>query len=346
MPMTSLLAWRSTSRDNYIQVADELRSSLVALAARFFPDPHDFLDSLSPCGALIVSDAALSQVLHDPSLCNASFELAVGSVYFQAFVDNLEQLFPVGSTLESRMDRRTSDGFAYHRHVTRISEFRLYPGLFVTVYESCTPSACDVVSGYWTTGLMNFVTAYTFGCAYPRLTLNHRALMCDTRIPWMGWSDYDMGRRMIAHGFETECYPHKWPLYAREPSSSACPEIRRCGRSLFVCPLQGRFFGDPGSLVVFYDGLSLDLEALRDLNVAPYGIMVTWRLPTSGSCGENCLENDPALPPFSVSLMTQFHKARPNIVRRRLPRQVAWVTVCHSPIVAPSTLRRVRPGSV
>lgn len=346
MTMTSLLAWRCTSRDNYIQVAYELRSSLVTLVARFFPNPYDFINSLSPWGALIVGDAALSHVLHEPSMCNATFELAVGSTYFESFVDNMSRLFPVGSALESHIDRPAPDGFAFHRHITRISEFRLYPGLSVTVYESCMPSACDVVSGYWTTGLMNFVTGYTFGCAYPRLTLNNRALVCDTRVPWMGWSDYAIARRLASYGFETDRYPHKWALYARGPTSSTCPTIDGCGRSIYVCPQQGRFFGDPGSLVVFYDGLSIGLEGLRDLNVAPYGTMVTWRIPSSGPCTLNCLETDPAFIPFVVSIMSQFHEDGPKVPRPGLPGQFGTNLPTHAPDSSPPADHLPRHTSV
>ena len=305
--MVSLLAWRSTCRDNYFRVADELRRSLNTLVARFFSDPLAFLDILNPWSALIVGEAALSHVLHEPSICNATFEIAVGNLYFEPFVDSIARLLPHDLHLTTYARKPSPDGFAFHRHVTRIAEFHLSAGLVVAMYESSSPSACDVVAGYWTMALMNFVTAYTFGCAYPRLTLNDCAILCDSRVLSLSWSDRDLAHRMRLYGFEFDHRFSHWPLPARGPSSSsAYPHIKGCGDTLYVCPHQARFFGDPGSLVVFYEGLASGLDALRDQSVAPYCLMVAWRVPVTGSCTGGCLNRYRVLPPFVVSMLSQY----------------------------------------
>nr|VWO97466.1 S-ribosylhomocysteine lyase (EC (AI-2 synthesis protein) (Autoinducer-2 production protein LuxS) [Ganoderma boninense] len=281
MTTTSLLAWRLTCRDNHVYVGNHLRSSLYRLVNRFFPDPVAFLNILTPWGALIVGEAALSHVLQEPVLCDVNFEVAVSNLHFDSFLESLRRLFPLGSNLLSPFDRPSPEGFPYHRNVTRISEFRLLSGMFITVYESSTPSACDVLAGCWSTALMNFATAYTMGSAYPRLTFNNLALICDSRVSSMEWSERNVQRRLAVYGFDSSHKPDHWPLGARRTASTTSAELDLCGKSLYVCPQQGRFFGDPGSLVIFYDGLLVDIEALRDLCVPPYGPMAAWRLPSS-----------------------------------------------------------------
>lgn len=180
MTITSLLAWCSTSRDNYIDVRNKLHSSLVILVAHFFPDPHTFLELLAPWGALIVGKAALSHMLQDLTVCRTLFEVAIGNLFFQPFVDSLARLFPPHSQLHTHLDKPSPQGFAFHHHITCMSEFHLVSGLVIVIYEFCTPSACDILSRSWTTALMNFVTGYTFGCAYPQLTFNKCTIICNT----------------------------------------------------------------------------------------------------------------------------------------------------------------------
>lgn len=303
--MVSLLAWRATCRANFIMVNDELRLSLEALAARFFPNPTTFLEMLVPWSGLVVGEAALSHVLRDPSICKTSLEIAIGNLYFHPFLDSLSRLLPYGTVLDTRVVKPTPHGFSFHRHINRVAEYRLMSGLFVIVYESCTPSACDVVSRYWTTALMNFVTARTLGCAYPRLTLNNLTLICDARSSSMDWADHAMARTLVRLGFQTDTHSLNWPLYAWGPDSSP-PTVEGCGRDLYVCPYQGRFFGDGGSLVVFQDGFRVDFKELQELSVAPYGPMVTWRLPSSGLCEGRCSIKDKVLPSYVVSMLSMF----------------------------------------
>ena len=181
------------------------------------------------------------------------------------------------------------------------------------------PAASSQVPGYWTTALMNFVTAYTMGCAYPRLTFNNRALLSRSRSVAMDWSDRNVQGRLASHGFDSQYRPNGWPLYARGVCSTTRPVISMCGKSLYVCPFQSRFFGDPGSLVIFYGGSSVDLQGLRDLSGAPYGPMVAWRLPSQGICEGSCAGDAAVLPPFSVSMLMQFMDDVPTCIRSNEP---------------------------
>ncbi|PIL26249.1 hypothetical protein GSI_12005 [Ganoderma sinense ZZ0214-1] len=342
MPMPALLSWRATCLTNYLSVNQYIRGSLLCLLSRFFPDPVVFLQAMSPWSALIIGEAALAHVLRDNSICGATLELAIGNLYFQPFVDCLSRLLPPVSHLASLVTKPAPTDFPFHRHITRIAEFRLSSGLYIVLYESSTPSACDVVSGYWTSALMNFVTGFTLGCAYPRLTFNRLSLLCDVRTSAMAWWDHDMARRLEDLGFGFDLRPDNWPLSCRASASSSFRPIDCCGKSLYICPLQGRYFGDPGSMVLFFDGFRVDLDDLHDLGVAPYGPMVAWRLPSIGTCKSGCIEDDPVLPPFVISMLFQFADDTTGFLRAHRFLHTVSGRDSHSSIASHTARRRGR----
>ena len=339
LPMDSLLAWGSTCRDNYAAVNTELRLSLEALVGRFFPDPSAFLEMLIPWSGLIVGEAALSHVLHEPSICKTSLEIAISNIYFTAFLRSLSRLLPYGSLLDARVVKPPPRGYSFHRHISRIAEYRLMSGLFIVVYGSCTPSACDVVSGYWTTALMNFVTARTLGCAYPRLTLRKRALLCKSRSSSMDWADRAMAMTLDRFGFKMGYGVHNWLVHGSRDTTPGQSTMVGCGQALYVCPQQARFFGDGGSLVIFHDGFAADLKEMRQLSVAPYGLMVAWRLPSTGSCEGGCMQCDDVLPRNAISMLMMFlDDATGSPLSQRLVERVSD-TLCLNLTLTPPTSR-------
>ena len=71
------------------------------------------------------------------------------------------------------------------------------------------------------------------------------------------------------------------------------PEL--CFRRHHLCPSQGRFFGDPGSFVDFFDPLSGGEEFCAQNSIAPYGPMVIWRLLSTFNCERGCDIYDDAI---------------------------------------------------
>lgn len=315
MPMSSLLAWRATCRDNYLLVTQRLRRLLYSMLAGFFPDPHRFIHTLTRWGGLIVGEAALCLILNYSSLpTGVTLELAVGNLVFDKFVEHITHLIPFGSHLVNCIDKPSPPSFPTLRHISRIAEFYLTSGQIVHIYESSTPSACDVVCGAWTTALMNFVTASSIGCAYPRLTLNFCGVLCDGRTNAKRWIDNGTYDRLRKLGFRFTAYGPTWPSFSTSPYSLSLPSSVGCGKLLHVCPSQARYFGDPGSLVVFFDGFFVDLGELRDLSIAPYGVMTAWRIPTNGICEGRCIEDESVLPAFVITMIIQFFEDQPSFV--------------------------------
>ena len=306
MSMASLLAWRTTCRDNFFTATVELRQSQSRLVARFFPSPKVLLRYLTRWGALIVGEAAASLVLHNPLLCHTTLEIAVGCLVFDPFIRCFAHFVPFGTHLISRTDAPAPPMFPALRHISRIAEFKLKSGLSIQVYESTTPSPCDVVCGSWTTALMNFVTESSFGCAYPRLTLNNKGVLCDERVGFTRWLDQTTHDRLRANGMTFSFYSPKWTEYSAGPYTSSSPSMTACGRTMYVCPSQARFFGDSGSLIVFLDGFLVNLDKLRSCCIAPYGTMTAWRISSKLTCEGRCIEDKSVVPPYVHTILIHF----------------------------------------
>lgn len=254
----------------------------------------------------------MSNILYDPSIYETRFEIAVGNLVFETFVHRLNRLVPFDTHVTNRIEKPVPPPFPKLRRISRIAEFHLTSGLVIEVHESSTPSPCDVVCRSWTTALMNFVTEPSFGCAYPRLTLNYHAILCDGRVESKRELDYAAHDNLRARGLHSTSYSPQWPQYNLGLYTTRIPTPVGCGRSLYACPMQGRCFGDPGSLVVFFDGFHVNLPALRYTNVAPYVPMTAWRIPTKIMCQGRCLETDPVLPPLVISIIIQFMEGTPR----------------------------------
>ncbi|KAM5542533.1 hypothetical protein V8D89_003992 [Ganoderma adspersum] len=344
MTMASLIAWRATCRDTYLVATKELRHSLHTMLARFVPDPVAFLRYLTRWGAIIVGQAALSHILYDPSIFSRTLELATSNLVFENFVHGLDHRLhsgphAVGVNIVAKL---APPAWLSLRHITRITELELASGPVMHVYESATPSACDVVSGAWTTLLMNYVSESSFGCAYPRLKLNYRGLLCDGRIGCLRWLDQATHDHLRARGAEFIFHSLAWPgpSYSMSPysssSSTSPPLAAPCGKTIHVCPFQGGYFGDPGSLVVFYDGFCVNLPLLRYTCAPPYGSMSAWRIAMKAMCAGQCAVDESVLPAYVTCIILQFMHDTPFVCGPEDPT-AARTTPAGSPIFALTT---------
>ena len=306
MDMISLLTWRRTCWANYTAVSRELHSNRLDLLARFLPDPPAFLTQLTLCGGMIVGEAALSYVLRDASICSVTLEVAIANTFFLCFITLVRDLLEDGGSLDKVVFKTLPAATTEQRNVTRLVEYRLRSGLVIIIYESATASACSVIAGMWTSALMNFVTEYTFGCAYPRLTLNMRGLLSAPRMDTIGWPEFALISRLRFRGFDCQYSSSLWTSYGLTGRPSNDLPTEDCGRTMHICPHQGRYFGDPGSLVVILDALSVDPVFLRSRCIPPYGPMATWRVSADSSCYRSCQDSDPLLPPFALSMVSLF----------------------------------------
>ena len=80
-----------------------------------------------------------------------------------------------------------------------------------------------------------------------------------------------------------------------ESISGTRREVQECLRHRYLCPSQGRFFGDRRSMVEFFDPLRGGEEFCAQNSVVPFGPMVVWRVLSTFTCERGCDIYDDAL---------------------------------------------------
>lgn len=83
--------------------------------------------------------------------------------------------------------------------------------------------------------------------------------------------------------------------YASTEAYEDYPRVEECWRHRFLCPAQGRFFGDRGSFVDYFDPLRGGQEQCSERNIAPFGPIVVWRVLSTFNCEEGCDLYDDAI---------------------------------------------------
>ena len=80
------------------------------------------------------------------------------------------------------------------------------------------------------------------------------------------------------------------------------PPFEQCFRQFYLCPSQGRYFGDRGSLVNFLDPISRGEDFCARRSIPPYGPMVVWRVLSNFDCERDCvIYNDDIEEPDDIS---------------------------------------------
>ena len=338
MDMPDLLAWRASCHSNYAAVSNTFHNMRYDIIALFVPHPAPLLTLLTQFGGLVIGEAALVYIRRDPPAILSTLELATGNVSFRQFSNCIRDLVASLSILESFTITTPSPSFTALRHITSVAEARLTSGRRILVYESDSVAACNVVAGMWTSALMNFLTAHTFGCAYPRLTLAGHSLLSRPRLAAVSPHDENVGQARKARGFQFSFSSTNWLPSNEAPRLLGTTD---CGKSSFLCSHQGRFFGDRGSLLIIIDSLTIDRLYLKYRCIAPYGPMVAWRLPNLEPCYGDCLNTDEILPPNVVSILCRFlERSRASHVRR--PKQLTFAPANDQ---LPFTLPPLRRGS-
>ena len=305
MDMRTLMAWRATNRSNYSDVCIELRSSLEDLLADFVPNPGALLSLLTNTHALLSGELAICFLLRDSSLIPYSLDIYVGSIWFDTFIDSFGLSHAISGYQQTWYLTTYVSELVEERHVTNSLEISLTNGKTIVIHAAASPSACHAIACTPSSLGTTFITEFSFATAYPRLTFDRRAIICSDLLLNGLPCEQDMYTRLADSGFSFEENPAAWPEYTGEQTPNADQPPSRCLRSLYLCPQQGRYFGDDGSMVCFMDTLSVDVASLKDRCIAPYGVMAVWRLQSAVLCDSQCDEFDDILAPgvFATSIM-------------------------------------------
>ena len=306
MDLGSLMLWRASNRQNYKDVCQEFRRSLEDLLINFVPSPTALLTLLTDTHALLSGEFALCYMLQDASLTAHTLDIYVGSVWFDVFMERFDADGEVSGYQTEWFINTHLNSYAESRHVTDTLDISLSNGNMISVHAAASPSACHAIACSPTSLGTTFITEFSFAIAYPRLTLNRRAIVCWDSLAEGTNVELDMYARLEDNGFSFEEDPTVWAEYSGEACHGAEYSPFHCLRELYLCPQQGRYFGDEGSMVCFMDTLSVDVTMLKDRCVPPYGISAVWRLPSNVLCDAQCEEFDDIIAPGVIATSIMF----------------------------------------
>lgn len=308
MDILSLSRWRCSCRDAYAHGSASLRRSLTHRLRGFVGNPHGLLELVTRHGAIFGGELALSFLLRDEPFRPSSLEIFAGSSEYNKLCDALLDDLMIRTCIDKHSFIVSTLFHATRRLIAESLIIHLNNGMVIYVHRSYTTSPSAPITRSCCTALSNFVTGYGFGCSHPELTLARRALLADGEIPYLSSHDAQSLNRLFAYNFSMAVSPTAWPEYRRDVDDGTLRSAEECWRERYLCPNQGRYFGDKGSLVGFLDPLGEDVTRCMEANLAPFGPMVIWRLLSTFECDDGCEFLDPVLEPGVTSIPVFFRK--------------------------------------
>ena len=330
MDIRSLLRWRSTCSVNYIHGTASLRRTLMTRLQPFIPSPLHFVDIVTQHGAVIGGELALSFFLRHEDYRPSCLEIYASNFQYNDLCTAILDEPDIKQCVEKHVFLTSSVYHAMTRLVAETLIIHMKNGRTLYVYQSYTCSSSAPVTRSTCTALSNFVTGHSFGCSHPVLTLAGRGLLADRELMFLSARDNLSIDNLLAHGFSLAVSPTAWPEYRRDIDDDTLRSAEECWREKFVCPSQGRFFGDKGSLVGFFDPLSADEDKCVANNLAPFGPMVIWRSMSTFDCDDGCDFLDDVLEQGVTSIPVLFRKdpfgeLRDDIADRRMYNRAVTV---------------------
>ncbi|KAH9848191.1 hypothetical protein C2E23DRAFT_871321 [Lenzites betulinus] len=267
-----------------------------SLLHHYVPHCQSLLEHLSETQAVIGGFSALSFLLRDPSIRPHSLEIFVPA----SKSEQLEQLLDEDEELllgvPTTSPHPCSNSPVTLARITRVTTFDTFNDRSITIYTSTSETALDPVAASPATALNSWLSPYAFGCGYPILTLNRRSIV---RLPVDFIFELLLLYTQLDHnGFDISAEPHLWNDWGRRVDPAASETQQPCLRAWNICPDQGRFFGDAGSLLTVFDLVGHEHDHFRLQQQPPYGLGICWRfLSDRRPCTSLCREADPLLPP-------------------------------------------------
>ncbi|PIL26236.1 hypothetical protein GSI_11991 [Ganoderma sinense ZZ0214-1] len=308
MDILSLSRWRSTCRVNYAQGTSSLQRTLTDHLRAFVPSVHQLVDIVTAHGGVFGGEIALSFILRDDPYRPPTLEIYSSYSTHAKLCKSILENPSIRTHIENYAFSNNTLFRSVHRHIVSSLVVHLTNGRSIIVHQSYTSSPSAPISRAPCTALSNFVTPYSFGCSHPALTFARRALLADKELAIFSPFDFEALDRLLARNFSIAVSPSAWPEYRRIFEDGLLWSPEECRRDRFVCPNQGRFFGDKGSMVGYFDPLGADEERCMKNNVAPFGPMVIWRMMTTFECDDGCDYLDEALDHGVASIPVLFRK--------------------------------------
>ncbi|OJT13875.1 hypothetical protein TRAPUB_9544 [Trametes pubescens] len=296
--LLSILALRKCSCTLYAHTVEILLLNRRKILRHYVPNPDLLWEHLEETRAVIAGLAALSFILRDLSLLPATLDLYTSS----AHGGRLEQLVEQEQALPIDDIQILDDPWnELQPNICRSVTFATHDGRYIAVNSSASLSPLDPIAASPTTAVINWVSPYVFACGYPALTLRRQSL----GLPPFGPEPllHSIQHRLCELGFDIRSEPAAWPDYTLCASPPRNHSQQPCLHRYYVCPRQGRFFGNKGSLLMVFNLADLNLDHLAQQRQPPFGVATAWRLLNAyRDCDGCCVHGDPLLPDVEYTL--------------------------------------------
>ncbi|KAM5534215.1 hypothetical protein V8D89_012122 [Ganoderma adspersum] len=322
MDLLLLTAWRWTCKTNYHQAVSLFKHSLTARLDCFVPYLPKLVDIMNDHRTVFGGEFALAFIVRDDSYHHKTLEIFIGDFMFDP---------PIRDRIDRQWHMTHTLFFALPHLIAQTLLICMKNGYTIYMHQSFTPSVVAPVTHTPCTVLSNFVTGYGFTCSHPRLTLHLRALLANQELAFIDLFDRSLLGNLDRMGFPIEVSPSAWTEYRRARTllltgvASATDDddddvensetgrtgnrCQECWRDLYICPTQGRFFGDKGSFVDFFDPLSGGETHCAENNIPPLGPMIVWHVMYTFDCDEGCDLYDEVLEEGIASIPALFRNA-------------------------------------
>ena len=295
LDMYMLLALGGTCTYFRDHVSNTLKKERDDIIDQYWPDTKAFLRILTWSRAVVTGKAALAFITRNPRVLAQELEVSVSLRHSYDLLDSLEQHLLVARAWSwdkwPMRDERRPTAYLY----------RTPSNALLRVVCSHTASPFTPMTTSPTTALFNYFDEFSFGCAYRDLTMNLRTVA--PQLPYLTGEEKQRVDRLVSTG---DFKSAQWPAAVAYPpvpfvlndalggwNVEHQPEWQNavCLRKRHQCPGQSRYFGDPGSLVEFFEPDMVDHAVMAHWHYPPYGANAVWRLHGT-TCDNDCESGD------------------------------------------------------
>lgn len=305
LDISSLMRWRQTCTINYSHSTASLRRSLTVIMNPFLSRPTILLQIITQFKGVIGGEVALAYIRRDLKFQPRTIEICASTSLHEPLciaILSHPELLPDIACADVITPRYP---YSLRRDIVESLRIRLRNDQTIYIHRSSTESPLSPIARASCTALMNYVSPDSFGCAYPRLTLDNKALQSQTTSKNAGdlsILDQHIQKILTTLNFDIATDPATWPRYRMWSQTPATvTDYKPCWRSHYICPEQARYFGDRGSIVEFIDPLLQSPTSLRANSAPPFRMTVIWRLSSAFRCALHCEQHDRILPRGLVS---------------------------------------------
>ncbi|EIW60985.1 uncharacterized protein TRAVEDRAFT_46218 [Trametes versicolor FP-101664 SS1] len=289
--ITSILSLRRTSAALHHHATAIFMVDRRKLLLRYTNNPDRLWGHLDETRAVVGGFAALRFMLRIPHVHSDPLDIYVSRMEGARLVQILEEDETLDYDVQAVRDHK-DDAVILDRGVARTTTFASPSGGVINVHTSLSISSVDPIAMTGISALINWVSPFAFACGYPMLTLRRLSLggapqQADVRV-------YTLYHQLYLMGFQIASEPSAWPEYAAFVTTQPIYFHHTCLRHHYVCPGQGRFFGDVGSMVTVFDLIHTDHQELKrnhrhpvslTLGEQPPSVDVSWSAHVLASVG-------------------------------------------------------------